>query len=149
MKKFIFSLQTLLEVRQKQENIALKELLDARLILQKTLAMLEELEKLKNSIKDEIRYNEARSFNPYEAGQYFQHLRNIKRRIANQERYVLEAKESMEQKRKLLTQAIQKRKMIENLQEKKFTEWEHEIQSKDQAFFDELATIRFLRDKKV
>lgn len=148
MKKFRFSLETLLELRQNQENLAYKALLEAQLVLTKSLSSLEELEKEKKDLEKEIQKEQMAPSSAATLADQYEFYRTIEKRIEYQKSLVREARQEMDNQRQALAIAIQKRKMMENLQEKKFSEWEYNLQEQERAFFDELATMRFLRNKR-
>jgi flagellar protein FliJ len=142
MKKFRFSLATLLEVRRQKEIVERKNLLEAHLVLQKAITGLNELENQRLEFLDILRQKQMPVVEMRELTEYFDYLEVIKKRIVLQQEIINDALESIENQRKVVVVAMQKRKIIENLREKKFAEWEYEAQSQEKAFFDELTTIR-------
>lgn len=149
MKKFHFSLEALLEYRRQQENKAYKEFLETRLVFEKNLDILDNLIQEERILNEAIRQNEKQLPDLLQLECQFDYLQLLGQRIAKQKSRVNEAKKNMEKQRKELTFALQKRKIIENLYERKFSEWEYTLQEKERSFFDELAAIRFLKDKQL
>lgn len=149
MKKFQFSLATLLEVLRNQENLAYKSLLEAQLVLTKTCESLENLEKKRNALINTIHSEQKSPSTVSTLANQYEFFQFLEKRIKNHEILVQHAQIEMDTRREKLTTAVQKRKMMENLQEKKYNEWDYNLQEKERTFFDDLATIRFLRDKQL
>lgn len=149
MKKFRFSLSALLNVRRLKEEIAQKNLLESQLSLQKEMAALEALKKEYQGLQQEIRQVQKimRYTQPLAQRQEF--LNVIKERIKEQLNIVEFAKSNVEMKRREVVRAMQQRKIIENLREKKFSEWETEFYDQERKTFDELATMQFGRKSKL
>jgi flagellar protein FliJ len=145
MRKFLFSLEALLDLRRNQENLAYKALLEAQLILIKSLAFYEELEKEKEALEEAIKREQKITSDVLKLANQYEFFRILEERIESQKSLLLSARKEMDNRRQELAISIQKRKMIENLQEKKKGEWEYILEKQERVFFDELATIRFLR----
>jgi flagellar export protein FliJ len=72
---------------------------------------------------------------------------HLKNKITRQKNLVAEAEASVERQRKEVVKAMQKRKIIENLQDKKYSEWETLNFNLERASLDELATMRYSKSK--
>ena len=145
MKKFRFSLATLLQVRIQQEEIANKNLMEAHLILKKNLLDLEILNQERENIKNNIRQIQMNMQNSYAVTRFYEYLHVIKNKILNQTLLANEAKLSVEIRRREVIRAMHQRKIIDNLREKRLDEWETSYYAKEHQFFDELATMRYGR----
>lgn len=149
MKKFQFSLETLLEVRRSQENITYKGLLEAQMILTKMIFSLEVMQQERNELEKGILEKKDTFSRADAVASQFDYLLFLGNRIQNQKKIIEEAREKMDKQRQELAIVIQKRKMIENLKDRKYAEWDYNLKEKERAFFDELATMRFLKQEAV
>lgn len=147
MKKFQFSLSTLLNVRRLKEEIAQKNLLESQILLQKEMTTLEEFLQAYYGTKNEIRKIQKSMSHPEEFTRLYEYLADMKKRIKAQQILVETAKMNVELKRQDVIRAMQQRKIIENLREKKFSEWENEFFDLERKAFDELATMQYGRKK--
>ena len=148
MKKFRFSLTTLLQVRREKENIARKNLLEEHLVLQDHLAKLIVLVRQRQQIIQSIREKQKEKLAIDELSHHFDYLQTLKKKIDRQFQQINEVHQQLEVLRQEVLKAVHQRKIIENLRDKKLTEWETKYLEQERAFFDELATIRFARKQK-
>ena len=148
MKKFQFSLETLLKVCRKRENTAQETLLVAQLALQSKRKDLFYLELQKKKVNKEIQQSQKMFYSIDQKITHLNYLKALEKRILDQQGKVARAARETEDKRHLVVLAMQKRKTIENLEEKCYNEWKYETNEKEKAFFDDIATIRFTRNEK-
>lgn len=147
MKKFRFSLSTLLKVRLEKENIARKKLQEAHLFLNNMTNALKDLEDQRDRIFESLRQKQRIAHHTTVINDHFNYLALLKKKIVNQHILIEEARYRLELQRKALIKAMQERKIIENLSEKQYAEWEYNMNEQEKIFFDELATIRFLHKR--
>lgn len=147
MKKFDFKLAPLLKYREEIEHLRQKELVIAHNQLQHLRDRLTELNAINQNIMEKVRKKEGPIIDPREFSSTFEFLNTLGKRMKTQETEILKAQQRVEEKRKAVISAMQKRKIVENLQEKQYAAWDYEIQEQEKSFFDELATIRYMRDK--
>jgi flagellar FliJ protein len=147
MKKFRFSLSTLLQVRKQAEEIAHKNLLEAHLLLQRQLAGLSELHQEQDKIIRELRRLQRSDPNPEKIISLNNYMQSIEAKIERQLSSVKQATFFVELQRQEVIKAMQKRKIIENLKDKRYSEWEEELFDKERADQDELSTMRYSRSK--
>lgn len=148
MKKFKFNLSTLLQVRGEAENEAHRELLKAHIHLKKMLKSIEDLETEYILLNEEVERKQKKAFSAEKLSDQHDYLMKLEQRIKLQVEEVVKAQINLEEKRLLVVQAIQKKKTIENLQDKQYAVWENEYLIKEAAFFDEVSTIYFIREKR-
>ncbi len=150
MKRFVFSLQTILELREREEE-------DAKLALAEKEGELSRCRTELNEIGIELtKFQEAQKESRI-SGQsvaelsYSVHWRNkLKLDISHKSKEIQEVMHDIDLARSKLIEATKKRKGLDLLKEKKLDEWRKERNRKDQSFLDELATnghIRKLRLK--
>lgn len=147
MKKFRFSLSTLLKVRREKENIARKNLQEAHLFLNKMTNALKDLENQRDGVFESLRQEQRMAHHTAIITDHFNYLALLKKKIVNQHILIEEARYQLELQRKAVIKAMQDRKIIENLSEKQYAEWEYNMNEQEKMFFDELATIRFLHKR--
>lgn len=143
VKKFEFTLSALLKVRLKKEEIARNNLMDSHRILKRVSDDLEELLNEKQQIDQKISTIQKKLRNTNDLLKLFEYLEVMQKKIKRQEEIVKEARFAAEIKRKEAITAMQERKVIENIKEKKYKEWEKEFFDAERKAFDELSTIKF------
>ena len=148
MKKFLFSLSTLLQVRRQKEKIAQKNLLEAHLVLRKVSGVLKKLEGELDNIKNQISRAQNEKQHPAQFIPYYDFMESIKKKITRQKIIVREAGISIDRQRNELIKVMQKRKIIENLSDKKYSEWNATFFKTERAALDEMATMRYSRRQK-
>ena len=143
MKRFEFNLQSILDLRIREEDEAKAFLATCEAELQKANANFkdkkEELQNFQNREKN------ARKDEPASAAtlRYSVSWRNsIKLDILKIGREIQEISMDVAHARKLFTEATVKRKTIEKLRDKKKEEWQKEFNKNEQKFLDELAQTR-------
>lgn len=147
MKKFEFTLSALLKVRIKKEEIAQNNLWEAHQLLKKVTEELNSLIRESEDVKKQIGKVRNKTHKTETLVELFEYLSDVKRKIVMQEEIVKEAKFGVEVKRKEAISAMQQRKVIENIKEKKFKEWETEFNDQERKTFDEIATMHFDKGK--
>jgi flagellar export protein FliJ len=89
MKRFQFRLQSVLEHRERKENIAQMNFGEAQTQLNRALIMLQELEEVRDAIIGELSERRlSSSFDPVESKLYHDYLKTIKQCIIDQNAYV-------------------------------------------------------------
>lgn len=147
MKKFDFKLAPLLKYREEVEHLRRKELFITYTQLQHLRDQLKELELSFIEVSERVNKQESSIIDPPENEAIFEYLRFLGKKIKLQKDEILKVQHKVEERRKVVITAMQKRKIVENLQEKQYATWDYEYQEKEKSFFDELATIRYMRDK--
>lgn len=143
MKRFEFSLSAVLKVRIKQEEIAQNNLWEAHQLFRRVSEERESLVNEWHDMNNQIRTMQRNLHGINGLVEMFKYLTVVKKRIKLQEEIIVEAKFAVEIKRKLVIKAMHERKVIENIKDKKFKEWETEFFDQERKIFDELATMRF------
>lgn len=139
MKRFRFSLQKVLEVRQTEEKIIqkqlamkLREVLDARKQGQRLQ------EELQQSLDEKSRMEQG-VFNSAIYMNHQRHLESLRDQLFENKQLIARLEEEQEEIRmKLLTKA-QERKTIERLRETRLEEYRKEVKKEEQVFLDEIS----------
>ncbi len=148
-KKFQYALESVLKVKQirekkEQEKFALRqkeyyeEKMKEQRIQDTKKAQAEEFKKLvsKGTIPD---------FNSVLTRR--QHLIVLKDELDQQIEKVIEASQKMEKQREKLLEAMKERKIIDKDKENKKKQYDEVMKQYEIKFLDEIATLRFSRDK--
>ncbi len=148
MKKFIFKLEPLLNFRKQEEHLKRKELFLAHTHLQHLIGKMEELEKECLDLDETIRRKSAIHVDTAEIVGFYDYKQVVNEQLKRYKEEIAKTHQRIEKRREAVIEAMQKRKIVENLQEKQSSSWESAFQEKEKTFFDELATIRYMRDKQ-
>tara|TARA_B100000427_G_scaffold168502_2_gene140054 strand:- start:2396 stop:2905 length:510 start_codon:yes stop_codon:yes gene_type:complete len=144
-KRFVYSLKTLLNVRnirekQQQEkfNAAEKKLHEER---------LEEI-KMKKEQSEHLSYvNELLSSSELPSmttiGMHQEHVKRMEKRVKEQQGVVKKSEEKRDAEQKELIQKVKEKKIIEKDKEKTRGKWKKMMDKLDSEFMDELASIKF------
>lgn len=139
MKKFSFTLQKVLDLREFQKKQAQTELGKAVAVetkIQNTLDLIAE-QRVK-SIKAADQMRDIKSL--YNVNQYFQ-LLNQRKEIMLEE--LTKAKVVTEEKREVMREAMKKVKVLETLKEHRKEAWKKQVQLEEDNEIDELVTSRY------
>lgn len=148
MKKFIFSLQALLDHRIRQEHDAQNDLLEGQhylnSILEKLHALFEQLE----ICHDEIQKAQRTVTDANTLTHFYQQQVQLKGQIQKEKYYLAVVQKRLEELRIKLVKAVHQRKMIETVRDKRFSEWNRELTQQEQNFLDDIAAISHTHHKK-
>ncbi len=148
MKRFEFSLQTVFELRQREEDDAKRELAAKEGELRDRQKEMEEVREILKQFQLDEKTSRAgaRTVNELRLSVSWRH--KLKTDLVKKAQEVDEVISDINLARSKLIEATKKRKGMELLREKKFTAWQKERNRKDQAFLDELATSAHIRKKR-
>ncbi len=143
MPKFDFRLNSVLRLKTQLEDNAKNNLAAATRVLTQREHYLNELKdaneasfnKLNSETNRGISVNQVRNYNNY--------FTMMKSKIANQKENVNNAKKDVDIKRESLVKAVQERKILDKLKEKKYQEYTKELGKEDQVLIDELNSFKF------
>jgi flagellar FliJ protein len=140
MRRFVFSLQKVLEYRQRLEEQAIRAFAEAQAQLMHEQAVLH---KLLIEREECLRRSHRRQHLSVELLAVEQtYLSALEERIEQQRQRVAEAEKVLEEKRQALIGAQRERKTLERLREKQYEEWRQEWLRTEQKALDELANVR-------
>ncbi|EKD69504.1 MAG: hypothetical protein ACD_47C00097G0006 [uncultured bacterium] len=139
MKKFIFKLEALLNLRRKREELVIQELAEAQsaemrifakiVDTKKTIAAL--IEDSKNYKKTSIQIDSLIISRNY--------IELLKKQLAALEADLEKAKEKVLKVKEKLAEAVRERKIIEKLREAQFAAYRKEYNKQDNLQMDEIA----------
>ena len=80
---------------------------------------------------------------------YFDYLDALEEKIKVQRRIIQECQDKVDKKIIELIDAVKKRKILEVVKERRYTEYKRDMNSKEQRLMDEIGVNRFIRDRYV
>lgn len=140
MRRFEFSLQKVLDYRQRREEQALRAFAEAQAQLAQERAVLESLLHEREAClrRSQRRHRLMMSMLTVEQT----YLSALEERIVVQRERVTQAERLLEERRQALLEAQRERKALERLREKQYEQWRQEMLRVEQKALDELATMR-------
>lgn len=143
MNKFGFRLESVLNLRTQLEDNAKNSLARATIELMKQKNCLEELDDISNSSMDSLNSEVDQGIPVYKLKSYNNYLSFLKIKIRNQKENVNNAQKDVDIHREDLVKAMQDRKIIEKLKEKKYQDYTKEQNKAEQILIDELNSFKF------
>ena len=143
MKKFKFSLEALLNHRIRKEQELQKEvsLCEYEVINEKSILL-----QIKHDITktyDELNYKQTNRMKISEHIRYINFISRLNNSILIQEDKITKVENKFILKREELIEAVKKRKVVDNLKEKKLLAYKDEQQKEEQNFMDEVGIYCF------
>jgi flagellar protein FliJ len=136
MKKFIFRLETLLQVRKAREGRMQRELAYTQ---QKWAQLKEKLESVESQIGallEEIRIKREQKEHGLEET-YSQLLSHLNASFSQVEELLKLQEKQVEEKREQLKRMVRERKVIEKIKEKHYAQWRVQVEHSEGSLLDE------------
>jgi len=144
MKKFIFSLQFLLDYRKRKEEVVRRKLAEIQKRWEKEKEILEKMKIERTNYEEELRKRElSMEIEIPEILLYQSHLDRITHQIKRQTRKVDKLFLEMEKERKQLRETSKKRKVVEELRKRSWQGWALNMEKLEQQDIDEIAIAKF------
>ncbi|MGQ9487795.1 MAG: flagellar export protein FliJ [Armatimonadota bacterium] len=140
MRRFVFSLQKVLEYRQRLEEQAIRAFAEAQRHLEREQAVLAELISLREQCLQRSSRAKRLAVEMLDVEQTY--LFALEGRIEAQRQRVAEAEAVLEERRQALIEAQRERKALERLRDKHYEQWRQEVLRAEQQVLDDLATVR-------
>lgn len=149
MKRFLFKLQKLLDIRSHKEKRIKNELAKAQFerntIFLKREGLSRELEsghsKMAEDLKNSILSGETMQM-------YQRYFHRLKEQISHKDAQIRSADGRIALINERLVEARKERRILERLKENKWKEHQYGVQKEEQEFFDEVGTTTFLRKSR-
>ena len=148
MAKFIYKMQSLLNIKEKLEEQAKTAYGLDRMTLNEEEAKLAELIARKEQYVEQKRQEMSSSINVHELTQLEHAIKSMEYRIAEQILVVKQAEKNVQLAQAKLENAMKERKIQEKLKENAFEEFKKELEAKEQQEINELVTFRFGNGKE-
>lgn len=143
MAKFIYKMQSLLNIKEKMEDQAKTAFGLARAALNAEEEKLENLVIKKNGYIESKRQGMTSSINVKELAQLEQAIKTMEYHIAEQILVVRQAEKNLQLAQTRLENAMKERKVQEKLREHAYEDFLKEMEAADQQEINELVTFRF------
>jgi len=148
MAKFIYKMQSLLNIKEKLEDQAKTAFGLAKAALNEEEAKLAELVFRKDRYVEQKRQEMSSAINVHELTQLEHAIKSMEFRIAEQILVVRQAEKNVQLAQAKLENAMKERKVQEKLKEHAFEEFLKEMEAADQQEINELVTFRFGKAKE-
>jgi flagellar FliJ protein len=146
MKKFRFRLQKVMEYKEEIEKQRKLDLSKAKQRLYDEEEKLKRLQYQDSAYRKQIQEKgKAERIDPREMDLYYQYLKALHVQMKHQNGCIIEAKEVMEEKRKILLEATKERKILEKLKEKKHVEYNSDTARRERFVLDDVTSTAFAR----
>lgn len=148
MARFIFSLQNILNMKEKLEDQAKNDFAHANLRLQEAVAEREALEQRLDAEKQKLQQDISAALDIGKIRQRENAVEILRMYVRQQTLVVLQREKEVEVAREQLNEAMKERKTFEKLREKAFDAFLEEEKQREQKEVDELVSYRYGIDKK-
>ena len=142
MAKFKFSLASILNIKEKMEDLKKNEFGKALMALEAEKVRLEALIQERINCIESFRESLAQGVNPLDIKQHNNYLDNLKKRIIAQRMAVNIAEAFAEEKRKELVEAMRERKALDKLKENDYEQYLIEEKQEEQKSIDEIVSYK-------
>lgn len=143
MGRFIFSLQNILNIKEKLEEQAKNEYSQANLLLQEAIAKREQLEERLEEEKSRLQEDISDSLNVREIRERENAVEIFRMYVRQQILVVMQREKEVEVAREHLNEAMKERKTFEKLREHAFEKFRLEENLREQKEVDELVSYRY------
>lgn len=143
MARFIFSMQNLLEIKEKLEDQEKNNYSQANLRLQEAEEKRQALQNRQQAAEQELKELMMSSLHVLEIREKEEAVEILKMYVRQQEIVVRQREQELEEARIRLSEAMKERKTFEKLREKAFEEFVAEENKKEQKEVDELVSYRY------
>jgi flagellar protein FliJ len=145
LKKFAFSLETLLQYRnniEERERLALTRL---NFRLQNEIAQRERLQALIRETIAELRRRRNGAADEIELQSYYPYIERLRLAVAESDKDIARLEELVVAQKKMLIEAARNTKILDTLKSKKLKEFTTAIERLEQKAVDEMVVTRFAR----
>lgn len=149
MKRFEFSLETLLKLREREEEQSQMKLAEAIAAFKKVEISLQELQNRYEKSLIEQGQIIGRNILVHELMNYVVYQEKLQIQIEQTKQKLLEAQLAQENERINYLNAAKRRKIVEKLKARKLQQYWQNLLKEEQDLMDELGTIVFLKDRHV
>ncbi len=139
MKKFVFKLESLLNVRRKREELVIQELAEAQSAELRIFGRIVETKKTIAAVIEDSKSYKKTSIRIDSLILSRNYLELLKKQLAALEVDLEKAKEKVLKVKEKLAEAVKERKIIEKLKESQFAAYRKEYNKQDNLQMDEIA----------
>lgn len=143
MAKFIFSMESILQIKLKLEDQAKAEYSIQMAALRREQEKLERLTLRKEALQEQLRMQVSAVLDLLRIRQMEDGVENLKYNINVQKVVIFNQQKAVDQARAKLDEAMKERKTYEKLKENAFEEFKKEVNAEEQKEINELVSFRF------
>ena len=143
MTRFVFSMQNILNMKEKLEEQEKNQYSQANMRLQEAIEKQEELEKRLDYEKRKLQEEVSSSLNIFRIRQQEEAVEMIRMYVRQQILIVKQCEKEVEVARRRLNEAMKERKTFEKLRERAFDKYTLEENLREQKEVDELVSYRY------
>ncbi len=143
MQRFAFRLGSVLKLKTQMEDNAKNNLARATKELENQKVYLEELKNVNDASINSLTEEVDEGIPVYRVRLYNNYFSLMKEKIVNQKENVNIAEHNVDTNREVLVKAMQERKVLEKLKDKKFEEYVKDQNKAEQIGIDELNSFKF------
>ncbi|WP_418790244.1 flagellar export protein FliJ [Phosphitispora sp. TUW77] len=144
MKKFVFKLQTALDLKLRAEELKKEELFAVTEIYKESCLVLEKLKTRLADIQDTVRGKQGKQLDITEIKRCQDYIPVINEHICQQVLITEKHRIAMEEVRTELIEIMKERKVLEKLRTKYYQQYMSEFLREEQKQIDEMATTGFI-----
>lgn len=145
---FTFKLQSVLNYRQSIEEKKLLEFATGQMRLEQEQDRLSEIRKEKAMLLEQWKALLGKTFHAADISLYHAYHEIFKEKDIRQSEVVHQAGEAVNCLRETLLEAVQKRKVMDNLSARQLQDYQKKMAAIERGIADETAVMRFIRKKK-
>lgn len=145
---FTFKLQSVLNYRQSIEEKKLLEFAEGQKRLELEQDVLSEIREEKTMLFEQLKALQSDTFNAADISLYHGYHEIFKEKEIIQVGIVHQAGQKVNSLREALLEAVQKRKVLNNLSEKQLEDYQKKLAASERGIADETAVMRFIRNTK-
>lgn len=142
MRKYAFKFESLLNVRNLQEESAEREFKEAMLAYQEELEKLDGYRSQFQQSLEDCAEQQRNGFDIRIQHLYDAYFKRLKTEISQQTETVNKAEAHMEKQREALMEAMKERKVVEKLKVRDYEKYMEELKRWEQSIIDDLSVLR-------
>jgi flagellar FliJ protein len=143
MKKYKFSLDQVLEIRQNIETQRQSEFVQAMRVVDENTDILTGIEEDQQSFLERYHTHQQAGLQPNECMQYHQYFHALEVSIDRQNENIELLREEAEEKRERLEEALRDKLVIEELKKENLRNFQKKLAKTEQMFIDDTSTITY------
>ena len=143
MKKYKFSLDQVLEIRQNVETQRQGEFVQAMRVVDENTDILTGIEEDQQSFLERYHTRQQADLQPNECIQYHQYFHALEVSIDRQNENIELLREEAEEKRERLEEALRDKLVIEELKKENLRNFQKKLAKTEQMFIDDTSTITY------
>jgi flagellar protein FliJ len=146
MRRFQFKLQRLLDFRKIREEQAQAEFAKATRVFLHEKEKLQQMQTVLTDTLNGLKAEQAKPSSSIMLKMFQEYIDTTREGIRLQGAKVIAAGERRQKSLKAFEEASRKRKVVDNLRDRRLQQYQEEVLQEEQAFLDELAGQRYIRD---